>query len=172
MMTTAWATDFNRGRKSHLHGYFLSLVIEASLQETKGIQAFQISEGKSNIPHNKTQQNTCSIYGGWWESKMSFVNMQHGITKTVGGGGYLKWPHFPSEKSTWFLLSVPVCHYSDNCLHITATTMCFFFIIVDSTGVLTVIMKQTSLLRLCWMLQYTVQIFIFLVWLISTLRWL
>lgn len=31
--------------KSHLHSYFLSLVIEASLHETKGMQSLQIAEG-------------------------------------------------------------------------------------------------------------------------------
>ena len=56
VMTTACGTDRWWRRKSHLHGYFLCLVVEASLQEAKWIQSFQIAEGKK-LHHYKGKES-------------------------------------------------------------------------------------------------------------------
>lgn len=89
-------------RNSHLHGYFLCLVIEASLQETKGIQSFQIAEGTNTRAQKKNLllQNTglkellltYSIYLGWWKADTGFVNNTP-RTITVTAKGH-KWERF------------------------------------------------------------------------------
>lgn len=91
-------------RKSHLHRYFLSLVIEASLQETKRIQSFQIAEDtKKSLQHTgqKGLLNTYWIYLTCWKADTSFVNMFNWAITTTAKMRMTSSD--PKEEATWLL---------------------------------------------------------------------
>lgn len=97
-----------RGWRTHLHGYFLSLVIVAALHESKGKHSIQISEGmKSRLrQEGKTEEELLLLHLVWPEKSGK-------AAAPVSVSWWNKWPHILVRRGTLrlrlqcFFLSFP-----------------------------------------------------------------